>query len=329
MQAVYYTETGPASAVLHCGEQPTPQPSSGELLVRLHCSGVNPSDVKARAGLRAGSSGMPYRSVTPHSDGAGIVSAVGRGVDPARIGERVWICNGQWQRACGTAAQFIAIDQSLVFQLPEHTSFAAGAALGIPALTAAYCVFSGGDVAGKTLLINGGAGTVGFLAVQLAAAAGATVITTASPGKLAALTEAGASQAIAYNSANLAEEILRANNGAYVDRIIDVEFGENANTDAAVIKERGTVVAYGSAKNMRPELPFYEFMFKGVNLDMVLVYSLTAKERNAAAQPVITALSNNKLQVPVHAHYSLRDCAKAHEAVESGARSGAIIVDIP
>ncbi len=329
MQAAFYTATGPADAVLTVDEQSTPQPSANELLIRLHASGVNPSDVKARAGLRAGSSSMPFARIVPHSDGAGIITAVGEGVDPARVGERVWLCNGQWQRASGTAAQYIAIDQALVFELPEHSSFAEGAALGIPALTAAHCVFSGGAVKGQTLLINGGAGTVGYLAVQMAVAAGAKVITSSSAAQRQLLLDAGVASALDYSAEDLADQILSANAGKGVDRIIEVEFGANADTNAAVIKDRGTLVAYGSAKEQRPEIPFYPFMFKGVTLDLVLVYKLSAQERTAAAERVNAALSSAKLQVPVHAKYPLRECAKAHEAVEAGNRSGAIIVEIP
>ena len=327
MQAAYYTQTGPAASVLECGEQSTPTAHAGELLIRLHTSGVNPSDVKARAGLRAG--GMPYPNIVPHSDGAGIVSAVGEGVDPARVGERVWVCNGQWQRANGTAAQFIAIDQSLVFALPEHSSFAEGAALGIPALTAAHCVFADGPVEGQTLLISGGAGTVGQLAVQLAAAGGAKVIATASASKAQQLLDAGASAALDYRSETLAADILEANDGQPVDRIVEVEFGVNADTDAEVIKVRGSIAAYGSAQNMRPEIPFYPFMFKSVKLNMVLVYFLSKEERQAAAEHVNHALAAKQLIIPIHDKYPLRECAKAHEAVEAGDRQGAVIVEIP
>jgi len=329
MQAAFYTATGPATEVLKVGDQETPKPGPGELLVRLHASGVNPSDVKARAGLRVGSSGMPYPSIVPHSDGAGIVSAVGEGVNSNKIGKRVWLCNGQWQRASGTAAQYIAIDKSLVFDLPEHCHFTEGAALGIPALTAAHCVFAGGPVEDQCILINGGAGTVGHLAVQLAAAGGAKVIATASASKKQQLLDAGANVALDYRSPSLAADILAANDGQPVDRIVEVEFGMNADVDAEVIIKRGTVAAYGSAQNIRPELPFYPFMFKGVNLDMVLVYELTTAERKAAAEHVNDALISKQLQLPIHARYPLRDCASAHEAVEAGDRHGAIIVEIP
>lgn len=329
MQAAFYTAMGPAAEVLQIGDQATPKPGPGELLVRLHASGVNPSDVKARAGLRVGSSGMPFPTIVPHSDGAGIVSAVGEGVNSNKIGRRVWLCNGQWQRASGTAAQYIAIDKSLVFDLPEHSCFAEGAALGIPALTAAHCVIADGPVEDQTVLIHGGAGTVGHLAVQLAVAAGAKVIATASANKAQKLLDAGASTALDYRSPTLAADILAANDGQAVDRIIDVEFGMNADVDAEVIKTRGTVAAYGSAQNIRPELPFYGFMFKGVKLDMVLVYSLSTSERKAAAELVNDALIGKQLQVPIHARYPLRDCADAHLAVEAGDRQGAVIVEIP
>ena len=165
MSAITYSRFGPASDVLTLQDLPTPSPKPGEVLVRLATSGVNPSDVKARAGGRPGVTEPPFPMIIPHSDGAGVVEAVGDGVDQSRVGERVWIWNGQWRRAFGTAAEYIALPSAQAVVLPENTSFGQGAVLGIPGLTATHAVLGGGSVQGQTVLVSGGAGTVGRLAV--------------------------------------------------------------------------------------------------------------------------------------------------------------------
>jgi len=196
MQAAWYEQTGPASEVLIVGEKADPVPQAGEVVVRVHASGVNPSDVKARAGARGP---IPFPYVIPHSDGAGTITAVGEGVDLSRIGERVWTWNAAWQRADGTCAEYVALPARQAVPLPEATSFAAGACLGIPALTAAYGVFADGEVTGKTVLVTGGAGAVGQYAIQLAKWGGARVLTTvSSPAKTGVADLAGADLVINY-----------------------------------------------------------------------------------------------------------------------------------
>jgi len=329
MRAVWYEKTGPASQVLIVGDLAKPVANTGEVLVKLHASGVNPSDVKARAGLRAGGSGMPYPQIIPHSDGAGIIEAVGAGVDSSYIGQRVWVANGQWARAFGTAAQYIAIPLELTAPLAEDISFTTGAALGIPAMTACHCVYSNGDVESQSILVHGGAGTVGNLAVQLAKSGGAFVIATARGEKnIARAKAAGADIVIDFTTADLAEQILQANNAQPLDRIIDVEFGVNVAINTQLIKPRGHIVTYGSAQSHTPELPFYGLMFKGVNLEFVLVYILTEQERAKLAARVNQALADKTLKIAIHEVFQLEQLDKAHEAVERGAKTGSIIVSI-
>lgn len=274
MRAIHYNAFGPASQVLSMTEHDTPHPAAGEVCVSLAFSGVNPSDVKARAGGRPGVTKPPFPQIIPHSDGSGVISAVGEGVEPTRIGERVWIWNGQWQRAFGTAASHITLPSEQAVALPENTDMETGAILGIPGLTAAHIVFGGGDVTGQTLLIHGGAGTVGYLAIQLAKWGGAHVIATAHGDGIARCRHAGADVVLDYRATNLAEQVLAANNGQLVPRIIEVEFGHNIDTDTAVIAPNGTLAAYGSALNMTPALPFYPLLFKAVTIDIVLIYLL-------------------------------------------------------
>ncbi|MCV2887767.1 NADPH:quinone reductase [Ruegeria aquimaris] len=326
MKAITYRAFGPASEVLTLEEVEPPRPGAGEVLVDVVLSGVNPSDVKARAGARAGVTELPYPVIVPHSDGSGVISAVGEGVDPARIGQRVWLWNGQWRRAMGTCAEQIALPSAQAVPLPAGVNLETGAVLGIPGLTASHVVFSGGPVAGQTVLVHGGAGTVGYLAVQLAKWGGARVIATAGGSAADRVRAAGADAVLDYAEPDLAAAILDANKGQPVDRIVEVEFGVNAATDAAVIAENGRINAYGSAKAMAPELPFYPLMFKAVTLEMALVYLLTPSQRAAAIEQLHAALADEALRIPVQRTYALGESAAAHEAVEMGGRHGAILV---
>ncbi|AUQ97644.1 NADPH:quinone reductase [Phaeobacter inhibens] len=326
MKAITYRAFGSAETVLQLEDLPDIAPARGELRVELAYSGVNPSDVKARAGARAGVSELPYPVIVPHSDGSGVIVEVGEGVDPARIGEEVWIWNGQWQRPNGTAACSItlAADQAVV--LPAGLTLQQGAVLGIPGLTAAHTVFSGGDVGGKTVLVQGGAGTVGLLAVQLAKWGGARVVATCSSEDFDRVRRVGADAVLSYAEDDLAEQILAANGGRPVDHIVEVEFGANCTVDTAVIAPNGRITAYGSARNMTPNLPFYSLMFKAVTLEMALVYLLPAEARHNAIERINAAAAQGALQPPIAAVFDLVDTAKAHHAVEAGKRAGAILV---
>lgn len=325
MRAITYDRFGEASEVLTLTDLPMPAPAAGEVLIRLKTSGVNPSDIRARAGGRPGVTKPPFPKIIPHSDGAGVVEAVGEGVDVARIGKRVWVWNGQWQRAFGTAAEFISLPAGQAVDLPDHVSFEEGAILGIPGLTAVHAVLGGGPVAGKTVLISGGAGTVGRIAVQVAKASGARVLTTARPAAHADLKALGA-EVFDYSAPDLADQILAVTGGTLVDRIVEVEFGKNADTNAQVIAERGAIAAFGSALDMTPVMPFYPLMFKAVNIDLVLVYLLGAAERAAAIESLTDLLNRNALDLRIADVMPLEDCARAHDLISSGQRTGSVVL---
>ncbi|MEM6624043.1 MAG: NADPH:quinone reductase [Pseudomonadota bacterium] len=329
MRAITYSRFGAAADVLTLQDLQTPTPQPGDVLVRLKTSGVNPSDVKARAGGRPGMTEPPYPLIIPHSDGAGVIDAVGKGVDPARVGQRVWVWNGQWRRAYGTAAEYIALPSDQAVPLPETVSFEIGAVLGIPGLTATHSVLGGGSVDGKTVLVSGGAGTVGRLAVQIAVASGARVLATArgAEGMEAART-AGAEDVFDYSDEDLAAQILDATGGGLVDRIVEVEFGKNAETNTAVVAEGGTIAAFGSAQDMAPALPFYPLMFKAVTIDLVLVYLLQPKIRSVAIDHLNVMLEKGALDVRIADVVDLADCATAHDMVATGKRSGAVLLKI-
>ncbi|MEM8978236.1 MAG: NADPH:quinone reductase [Pseudomonadota bacterium] len=327
MRAITYSRFGSASEVLMLQDLPTPTPSAGDVLVRLATSGVNPSDVKARAGGRPGVTEPPFSNIIPHSDGAGVIEAVGEGVDMSRIGERVWIWNGQWQRAFGTAAEYIALPSAQAVTLPDDTSFIEGAVLGIPGLTATHAVLGGGSVDGQTVLISGGAGTVGRLAVQVAKASGAQTLATARGEEgMQFARSAGADHVFDYSDPDLEAQILDATDGLLLDRIVEVEFGKNIETNTAIIAEGGTIASFGSAKDMTPTLPFYPLMFKAVTIDLVLVYLLKEAQRDQAVAQLTDLLKRKALDLRVSEVLKLQDCAKAHDMVASGNRSGSVLL---
>ncbi|MEL7098357.1 MAG: NADPH:quinone reductase [Pseudomonadota bacterium] len=327
MRAISYTRFGPAAEVLELFDLPDQMPGSGEVTVRLERSGVNPSDVKARAGTRPGVTKPAFDRIIPHSDGAGVITQIGAGVDAARVGQRVWIWNGQWGRPFGTAASHITLPEAQVVPLPEGVSTDTGAVLGIPGLTAAHAVFGGGDVSGQTVLVQGGGGTVGFLAVQLAAWGGARVIATASARDEDRVRSAGAEIVLPYDAPDLPSALRTATDAEYVDRIVDTEFGVNANANADLIAPNGTIAAYGSAKDMAPTLPFGPLLFKAATIDILLVYLLPQAQRDAAIARLHAALLDDALHVPIAQIYSMTDAASAHEAVETGGRAGAILLN--
>src|SRR5690349_13638657 len=244
MRAAYYEANGAAAQVLRLGDLTTPEPGVGEVRVRLATSGVNPSDVKSRAGLTRK---IAFPRVIPHSDGAGVIDMVGDGVPPARVGERVWTWNAQWKRPFGTCAEYIVLPAALAVRLPDDIGFAEGACLGIPAMTAYHAVAVAEAWAGSTLLVSGGAGAVGNYAIQFAKARGAVVITTVSSeekGKLAL--RAGADHVVDYKREDVGERVMELTDKAGVDAMIELDLTANAPLMPAVLRPRGTVVVYGT-----------------------------------------------------------------------------------
>lgn len=265
--------------------------------------------------------------ICARTDGAGTIEAVGDGVDPARVGERVWIWNGHWNRSWGTAAERITLPQEQAVRLPDSVSLETGASLGIPGLTAAHCVLGGGSVRGTRILVHGGAGSVGYLAVQLAKWGGAEVIATARPKDFDLCRHAGADVVLDYRSPTLAADILNATHGTGVDRIIEVELGVNLATDAVVIAPNGVISVYGSQREQNPVLPVYTLLFKAVTIDISLIYILPDAPRSKAINALHQALEEGKLLCPVDQIFPLSETVAAHESVEAGGRTGATLID--
>lgn len=327
MRAALYRTFGGARKVLEIADVETPVPGPGEVLVRLSTSAINPSDVKKRSGafpdlLDAG-------FVIPNSDGAGVIEAVGDGVDKSRKDERVWVYQAQHERRFGTAAEYVAISSNCAPRLLENVGFDVGACLGIPAMTAHRAVFADGDVEGQVLLIMGGAGRVGHYAIQWAHRGGASVIATASnAGDREACLAAGADHVVDHRADDVAARVLESNGGEQIDRVVDLEFGTNLPVSLEVLKVSGTIAAYGSAKKPEPVLPFYRMMYKGLTLRTIIVYSMPDSAKDHAVADINSALSHDWLQHRIAVAMPLEDIAVGNEIVEAGKTRGAVILEI-
>jgi NADPH2:quinone reductase len=323
MRAATFTQTGPARDVLHVGEVPTPEPGPGEVRIRIAASGVNPSDVKRRNAAPFGSA-PEFPVVIPHSDGAGTIDAVGAGIDPARIGQRVWTYNAQFERAFGTAAEYVALPAEYAVPLPDGVEFAAGACLGVPALTAYQAIAIDGSHRGQTLLVQGGAGAVGFYAVQFAKADGARVIATVGSQEKAAIAKrAGADVVINYKTEDVAARIREVNDGNRVDRVIEVDLLANAMKYPTLLKERGKAVVYGSG-GPTSTIPSV-FIRQATTLQFFIVYMLNELERARALRGIDAMLRAGTLQHHIGPRFSLDRIVAAHEAVEAGSNGNVIV----
>jgi NADPH:quinone reductase len=326
MKAVWYERTGPASEVLTYGEMPTPMAGPGEVRVRLEASGVNPADVGRRGGSYRT---MEYPRVIPNSDGAGIVDQVGDGVTRLQIGQRVWLFNGQRNgRAFGTAAETIALAEHLVTPLPNRLSFAEGATLGIPAMTAWCCLYCDGPIAGQTVLVTGGAGAVGHYAVQLAKWGGAKVIATVSSAMKAEQARlAGADLVINYRSEDVIAKVLAFTGQRGVDRVVDVDFGGNIEITLKLMAMNSTIAIYATNGNRTPLVPMRDLMEKCIALRALVLFALPTPLLAAAQVDIMKWLAAGPRIHNVAGQFALSDTAQAHLAVEKGDKLGTVIVE--
>ena len=338
MRAIVYRETGDPS-VLSLVERPEPAPGPGEVLVRVAISGVNPTDWKVR---RGGGPGQPlaFPEVVPNQDGSGTVVAVGADVEPARVGERVWLWEVARNRADGTAQELVALPARQAVPLPEGASFDLGASIGVPALTAHRCLTLREDgpaalgpdaLAGRTVLVAGGAGAVGHAAIELAVWSGATVIATVSgPEKATLATAAGAQHVVNYREAG-ADRAIREVAPDGVDLIVEVAPATNAALDAAVVGPNGTVASYASEPDDLA-IDIRQAMTVNTSYRFVLVYTMPAAAKERAIHAVEDAVAEGALRVgeeaglPLH-RFPLERTADAHAAVEANA-VGKVLIDV-
>ena len=328
MKAAWYSANGEAQDVMQVGELPTPSPQAGEVLVRLATSGVNPSDVKSR---RARPLADPL--IVPHSDGAGVIEAVGSGVSADRVGERVWIWNGQWQRPLGTCAQYIALPSEQAVLLPEGTDFAAGACMGIPGLTAVQAVIlaerMAGDLRGQTVLVTAASSAVGHYITQMVTLAGGRVIgTVGSEAKAAHARAAGMQEAIFYKTESVPERVKALTQGRGADVIIDMDFSSTARFAAeGALSPHGQVICYGS-NALEVSLPFRPWLFQSMGVKFFLVYDLTPADRLQALARLSQMLDKGQLQHSIGQRFALDQVAQAHRSVEAGQLVGNVVIDL-
>ncbi len=325
MRAAYYETNGPAREVLRVADMETGEPTRGEVRVRLQTSGVNPSDVKSRAGINRK---IAFPRVIPHSDGAGEIDRVGEGVPAARLGERVWVWNGQWRRAFGTAAETIVLPSEQAVRLPGGISMEAGACLGIPAYTGYQAVDVAGIQEGSTVLIAAGAGAVGHYAIQFAKRRNATVITTvSSPAKAELAQRAGADHVIDYKRENIGERVMAITGRRGADAVIEMDLAANARLLPEVLKPEGIVAVYGGSAP-QPTIPFQFLLQNSITLKFFLVYTMPPDLRARATGDITRMLEGGELIHNVAQTFDLGDIVAAHEAVEAGKALGNIVVRI-
>jgi NADPH2:quinone reductase len=324
MRAVVYTETGDPS-VLRLVERPTPEPGPGEVRVAVHVSGVNPTDWKSRSGR------MLFEEQVPNQDGAGVIDAVGPGVDPSRLGERVWLWEAAWRRANGTAQESVVLPSRQAVALPDDASFHLGASVGIPVLTAHRCLtladggpaqLAPGALDGQTVLVAGGAGAVGNAAIQLAKWAGATIVTTvSSPEKAQLARAAGAHHVINYRDGDTAQAI-RAVAPDGVNIVVEVAPSANAELNAEVLAPHGVVAIYSADDD--PTIPLGRVFALNIRWQGILVYTVTQAAKDHAIAATVDAIAAGAFRVgadaglPVH-QFPLERTSEAHAAVESNA----------
>lgn len=326
MRAAWYERQGPAEDVLVVGEMPTPEPGPNEVRIRVAASGINPGDTKKR-GDEFGI-GMPYPRVVPHSDGAGLVDAVGSEVRPSRIGERVWCFGAQSYRPFGTAAEYVVVPAESAVPLPNGVSFEEGACLGIPGITAHRAVHVAGTVHGRVLLVQGGAGAVGQCAVALARAAGATVLATVRSERDRAVAQrAGAHHVLVTNglTAQAARDGIRSIAPDGVDHIVEVAFHANVALDEEVLRLGGSIATYATGNPM-PAIPFWPLVFKNATVFFLGSDDFPARAKIEAARGLNAALEQGWQGFDIQARLPLEKIALAHETVDRAAGAGRVVL---
>jgi NADPH2:quinone reductase len=326
MRAGWYERPGPADEVIQIGEMATPMPARGEILVRLHASGINPSDYKRRGNTKAA---PEFPRIVPHSDGAGVVAALGAGVTGVREGDRVWTYNAQWQRAFGTAAEFVSLPARLVRPLPAGMSFVEGACLGIPAMTGYHAVHVAGSPKGKTVYVPGATGRVGAYAVQFAKWRGARVIAS-SGGEAgrAAVAALGADLVLDRKAADLEARLLHETDGRGVDLIVEVDLPGNIGFDERVLAERGAIVSFGGASAASVPVTQIGRRARNMGLHFVFVYLLDAATFAATGTGIEEAAAAGILKHRIGGTFPLAELARAHRTAETTTGSGHMVVEI-
>jgi NADPH2:quinone reductase len=324
MRAAWYEKQGPAREVLVVGDMPDPHPAAGEVRIRIAASGINPGDIKKRRDSFG--YGMPYPRVIPHSDGAGQIDQVGEGVASEWVGRRVWCYGAQSYRPFGTAAEFTVVSFDHVAPLPESVSPDQGACLGIPGITAHRAVHVAGDVAKRTVLVQGAGGAVGMCAARLARRAGARVIgSVRSPAEEPAARAAGAHEVI-LNDKSLPERV-KALFPEGIDHIVEVAFGANIDADVELLKMDGSIATYAT-DSATPEIPFWPMVFKNIRLFFLGSDDFPMEAKVSAAHDLNDALQAGWPGFEIGERVPLAEIARAHELAEHPVRPGRVVVTL-
>jgi NADPH:quinone reductase len=322
MKAAWYEKQGPARDVLQVGEMPDPTPSAGEVRVRIVASGINPGDTKKRGD--AFGVGMPYPRVIPHSDGAGRIDQIGPGVSAEWIGRNVWCYGAQSYRAFGTAAEFVVVPVDHVAPLPAKVSMEQGACLGIPGITGHRSVYAGGDVSGRTVLVQGAAGSVGLCAVALARHVGARVIGTVRSGSDESTARNAGAQEVIVSSSDLVSRV-KALAPEGVDHIVEVAFGANVEADVEMLKNDGSIATYAT-DNATPKVPFWQMVFKNIRAYFLGSDDFPRAAKMQAARDINSALEAGWTGFEIGERIPLAEIARAHELVDHPTRRGRVVV---
>jgi NADPH:quinone reductase len=322
MKAAWYEKQGPAREVLKVGEMPDPTPAAGEVRIRIAASGVSPGDTKKRED--AFRFGMPYPRIIPHSDGAGSVDQIGEGVSSDWMGRSVWCYGAQSYRPFGTAAELTVVPADHVAPLPQSVSMEQGACLGIPGITAHRAVHVAGAVSGRTVLVQGAAGSVGLCAVQLARRAGARVIgTVRSPSDESTAKKAGAHDVLISDKDLTAQVRRLAPDG--VDHVVEVAFGANIETDVELLKMGGSIASYATDK-ATPQIPFWQMVFKNIRVFCLGSDDFPQEAKLEAGRDLNAALEGGWPGFEIAERIPLADIARAHELVDHPMRRGRVVV---
>ena len=325
MIAASYTKFGKASDVLEISQRDIEPPAPGEVEVLIHYSGVNPSDVKKRAGLRGA---FTDEFIIPHSDGSGVIVAVGDDVSEERIGQNVWLYEAQHNRNWGTASELVNLPEGQAVKLPSATDLVEGACLGIPAMTAHCCLMIAGDIEGLNVLITGAMGRVGFHAVQIAVAMGARVFATVgSEDDIPEIQALGAELVLGYNDESYAQKIMDHLGGALLHRVVDVEFGVNLTQYLPAMADNSAIGCYASTQNPTPTIPFYDLMFKNISIHPIIIYSMPEAAKQDAIEYITQMLEKEQFTHRVAKLFPLENIVQAHEAVEQGER-GCVLLEL-
>jgi NADPH:quinone reductase len=305
--------------VLALEDVPTPEAAAGQVLVRVHATGVNPYDTYMRSGSYAIKPPLPY---TPGSDAAGTIESVGSGVTRVKRGDRVYTAN----TLSGAYAQYALALESQVHPLPERASFSQGAGVWVPYGTAYHALRHFADArGGETVLIHGASGGVGVAAVQIARALGLIVLGTAGtqPGLDLARRE-GAHQVFDHRQPGYLDAILAATGGRGVDVILEMLANVNLGADLKLLAANGRVIVIGSRGDVT--ITPRDLMRRRASIRAFTLWDTTATEEREIHTALVAGLENGTLRPIVGKELPLAQAAQAHKDVLAPGAFGKIVL---